>query len=152
MEHWPDSPPGSEPRAAAARAAPSGLKATWLTDIRSPSSAASARPVLGTVFDLATTGAPASSVLGLGILALTDITPAFDLTSIGMPGCELHQTLDLVTQFAITAGTGTTPISLPATPALIGTVLHSQSATFSPGINAFGFTTSNGLLLTTNIH
>lgn len=114
--------------------------------------AASARPVLGTVFDLATTGAPASSVLGLGILALTDITPAFDLTSIGMPGCELHQTLDLVTQFAITAGTGTTPISLPATPALIGTVLHSQSATFSPGINAFGFTTSNGLLLTTNIH
>lgn len=114
--------------------------------------AASARPVLGTTFDLATTGAPTNSVLGLRILSLTAITPALDLTFLGMPTCELYQNLDLLTQFAMVSGTGTSPLALPASTNLIGTVLHAQSATFSPGVNPFGFATSNGLTLTTDIH
>jgi len=114
--------------------------------------AASARPVLGTTFDLTTTGAPTNSVLGLSILSLTELTPALDLTFLGMPTCELYQNLDLLTQFAMVSGSGTSPLSLPASTTLIGTVLHTQSATFSPGINPFGFATSNGLVLTTDIH
>ena len=63
-----------------------------------------------------------------------------------------YQSLDLLTQLALTAGTGTTAVTLPGSSSLIGTVIYAQSAPFSPGINAFGFVSSNGLALTTDNH
>ena len=107
--------------------------------------AASARPVLGTTFTFDTTNIPAGSLLGLQILSQTQYTPGLDLASIGMPGCTLYVGLDVTTQFATPTASASVPYSLPASPSLSGVLLLSQSATLSPGLNAFGFVTSNAL-------
>ena len=107
--------------------------------------AASARPVLGTTFNFNTSNIPAGSLLGLNILSLTEYPAGVDLTSLGMPGCRLYAALDSVTTFAVAGSSNSLPYSLPATPALSGLQLAAQSASLTPGINAFGFATSNGL-------
>ncbi|MCU0865184.1 MAG: hypothetical protein MUC36_15465 [Planctomycetes bacterium] len=106
--------------------------------------AASGRPVLGTSIQLVTSNIPAGSLLGLSILSLNPL-PGIDLTSIGMNGCFLYAGLDAVTNFATPGTSASVPWSLPNTPSLSGTVIASQSATLTVGLNPFGFITSNGV-------
>jgi len=113
---------------------------------------AAPRPLLGTTISLATTGAPAGTLLGLSILSLHALNPALALASLGMPGCELHQPLDLLVAFATSAGSGSLPLLVPNDPSLAGTVIYNQAATLTPGLNAFGFATSNGLALTIGVY
>jgi len=108
----------------------------------------SARPVIGTTVTLDTDHAPAGTWFGLRILSLSGLPAPADLTSLGMPGCVLTQPLDVVEQFPITGASGQTTFTFPNNPVLSGTTLRTQSATLSPGVNAFGFATSNGLALT----
>ena len=107
--------------------------------------AASARPILGTTFQFNTTNIPAGSLLGLQILSQTQYTPGLDLTFLGMPGCTLYVGLDVLTQFATPGASASVPYTLPSTSSLSGVLLLSQSATLSPGLNPFGFVTSNAL-------
>ena len=106
---------------------------------------ASARPVLGTTFNFVTSNMPASTMIGLQILSQTQYTPGLDLASLGMPGCTLYVGLDVLTQFATPSSTASVPYSLPSTAALNGVLQLSQTATISPGLNSFGFITSNAL-------
>jgi hypothetical protein len=106
--------------------------------------AASGRPVLGTSISLVTSNIPAGSLLGLSILSLNPL-PGIDLTSIGMNGCFLYAGLDAVTNFPTPGTSASVPWSLPNTPSLSGTVIASQSATLTVGLNPFGFITSNGV-------
>ena len=113
---------------------------------------ASDRPILGSTFDLQTDHAPTNTAFGLSILATSTLPQPINLGSIGMPGCTLYQPLDLLTPFAIVSGSGSTPLQLPSNPVFIGTVLRSQSATLTPGINPFGFAISNALVMTADVH
>ena len=106
---------------------------------------ASARPIVGTTVDMVTSNVPLTSVGGLSILSLTAIPGGFDLGSLGMPGCTLYQSLDLVDLFAVAGGTGQRSFAFPNTPSLAGTILLNQSAVMVLGINAFNMVTSNGL-------
>jgi hypothetical protein len=106
---------------------------------------ASARPVIGSSFTFDTTRMPAGTLLGLNILSQTQYAPGLDLASLGMPTCTLYVGLDVITTFATPGASASVPYSLPAVPALSGVVLLAQTATISPGLNSFGFITSNAL-------
>jgi hypothetical protein len=109
--------------------------------------AANARPVLGTTIGLVTSNIPGSALLGLSILSLTQHNPGIDLGFLGMSGCTLYAGLDVVNSFLITGSTATVPWSIPNLPSASGLVVVNQSALWSPPSNAFGFLTSNGVLL-----
>ncbi|MFT4841197.1 MAG: serine protease AprX [Planctomycetota bacterium] len=106
----------------------------------------SGRPVLGTTFDLVTTEIPAGTYFGLAILSTTQL-PAVSLTFLGLPGCQLYQTIDVSVLWAQVGNSGIVQWPLPNNPALAGFEAFCQSATLTPGINAFGMAVSNGLKL-----
>ncbi len=110
----------------------------------------SARPVLGTTFDLVTSNIPPSALFGTMIFSLTPLSPPANLTAIGMPGCELYQTTDVAVLWG-GAGVATIPWPLPASPVLTGFEAWCQSAALAPGINAFGLAISNGLKITAGL-
>ena len=83
---------------------------------------------------------PEGAALNETLVRVRDIA-----ASLGMPGCTLYVGLDVLTQFATPSSTASVPYSLPSTPALNGVLLLSQTATISPGLNSFGFITSNAL-------
>jgi len=112
----------------------------------------SAPPVLGTTFDLVTSELPLMTVFGLAILSTTPIAPAVSLTPLGMPGCELYQTIDVSVLWGPTGNTAVVTWPLPSTPSLAGFTVHCQSAALVPGINPFGMAISNGLKLTVGIN
>ena len=104
-----------------------------------------ARPVIGTQFDLVTDDIPVNTLFGMMVLSLNTYPAPISLTPLGMPGCELYQPLD-VSLFWTVAGTSSSlPWALPNNTALAGVTAYAQSASLTPGINAFGFAVSNGL-------
>ena len=109
--------------------------------------ASSARPVIGTTIDLNTTNIPVGTLLGLSILSTTQHIPGIDLGFLGMPGCTLYLNLDVINTFPTPSSSASVPFIVPNIPSLSGAVVISQSATLTPGINAFGFATSNALVL-----
>jgi hypothetical protein len=106
----------------------------------------SARPLLGANITLTTSNIPPGTSLGLSILS-TNQLPGLDLTGLGMPGCRLFAGLDSIETFAVSGASASVPFAVPNTPSLSGVEVMSQSATLTPGINPFGFATSNGMLL-----
>lgn len=103
-------------------------------------------PWLGTTVTLTTTGIPATALLSVNFLSLTKYAPPLDLSLQGMPGCYLHSGLD-VGEVILGFPTATTTFAIPASPIWQGFEVHSQSASFVPGVNAFGAITSNGVTL-----
>jgi hypothetical protein len=108
--------------------------------------AASARPILGTTFQLVTTNALLAPV-GASIVSLARLDPALELGAQGMPGCWQYIAPDSVRFFFPAAGTANVPITLPGSPVFAGLDLFSQSAVFVAGFNNLGVLTSNGLRL-----
>jgi hypothetical protein len=74
------------------------------------------------------------------------------LTFLGLPGCELYQTIDVSILWGQVGNSGTVPWPLPNNSVLAGFEVYCQSATLTPGINAFGMAISNGLNLTVGIN
>ena len=105
------------------------------------------RPVLGTSWDLQVTDIPATTVFGLTLWGLSD-PGIVDLAFLGLPGCQLRSSAELI--LGPWTPTGTTygySFAVPATPAtLSGFELYTQAATFgAPPVNSFGAITSNGI-------
>ena len=120
---------------------------TATTDIIPLSLAGITRPILGTNWDLDVIDIPASTVFGVTLFGLAD-PMLLDLGFLGMPGCQLRSSLDLVDgPWLPTGSTHAYSLALPATPlSLIGFELFTQAATFgTPAVNAFGAITSNGI-------
>ena len=113
---------------------------------------ASARPVIGTSIDLASSSIPPAGLLGLTIFGFTEYGNGIDLAFLGMPTCSLYSSLDVLASFLPAIGSGSTPLSIPNVPGLAGTIVSSQSAVMVPGINPFGFVSSNGVRLTLNVN
>ncbi len=96
---------------------------------------ATTRPVTGTSWNMQVGN---SALLDLIVLGVVDPNIP-DLFFLGMPGCGLRATLDV-----INVGS-TLSIAIPANPALVGQTFYANGASLAPGVNAFGAITSNGI-------
>jgi hypothetical protein len=84
----------------------------------------------------------AAFVIGLQLLPMP-----VDLTGIGLPGCVLHSSLDLLVASPALAGQSNFALAIPWQPALLGANLYSFGLSFDP-VNAFGAVLSNTLRVT----
>lgn len=108
---------------------------------------ASARPVLGTTFQLVTSEIPGNVVLGTVLLGFQQFQPGIDLGALGAAGCRQYASIDASALFVGSGPTNALSMSFPANPAYAGLRILAQSAVLSPGINALGLATSNGVAL-----
>jgi hypothetical protein len=117
------------------------------TDIVPLALAPASRPILGTNWNLTTSQIPATGVIGVDLFGIAD--PAvLDLAFLGMPGCQLRSSLDVIAgPWPVAGTTHNYNLAVPATPtSLIGFQLFTQSAVFQvPTVNPFGAITSNGV-------
>jgi len=128
---------------------------TYQTDAAPLSLAALGRPIQGPAavnYDVTTGNIPASALLHVGIVGLTQ--PGVPLAIIGMPGCFLNSSLDIITGTVVAppASVTWTAINLPALPpAFVGFEINAQGIIFGTPMNpAFGMgaLTSNGMKMT----
>ncbi|MEO6597312.1 MAG: hypothetical protein ABIP94_21420 [Planctomycetota bacterium] len=103
------------------------------------------RPVTGSNWTMQTGNIPATGVIGVEILGLSN--PGIpDLTIIGMPACGLYTSLDLLNGFPVAGSTHNWGPAIPANPSLINQHVFASSAVFQvPPVNAFGAISSNGI-------
>lgn len=103
------------------------------------------RPITGATWGLQVNNIPVTGVLGVDIFGVTD--PGLnDLTFLGLPGCGLRSSLDLLNAYLPSGSTHAYSVALPADPALVGLSLYTTSAMFTqPPANAFGAITANGV-------
>ena len=106
--------------------------------------AASTRPVTGTNWNLNTTNVPATGVVGIDVFGLSD--PGInDLAFIGLPGCGLRASLDVLSAWPVAGSSHAFGLAVPNNPALVNFHVFVTSAVLQPGVNAFGAITSNGI-------
>jgi hypothetical protein len=106
---------------------------------------ANTRPVIGTTFTMDVDQIATNSTFGIFIIGRG--SPGIDLTGIGMPACTLHAALDIVETFGLTQPVSIYTLQVPVAPGLVGRVLYTQAATWTPGGNSRSLFTSNGLEL-----
>jgi hypothetical protein len=117
------------------------------TDIVPLGLAPTSRPILGTNWNLTTNQIPATGVIGVDLFGIAD-PGVLDLSFLGMPGCQLRTTLDVVAgPWLVVGPSHNYSFAVPALPtSLIGFQLFTQSAVFQvPPLNPFGAITSNGV-------
>jgi hypothetical protein len=112
----------------------------------------SARPIIGTSINLDSSNIPANSPLGAQIFGLAEITNGIDLGTLGMGGCRQYLSLDSSVIFLPAGGAASVPFTIPNSTSLSGVIMLTQSAAFSPGANALGIVTSNGVRLTIDLN
>jgi hypothetical protein len=115
--------------------------------VPSLSNVGGALPWLGETFtlqvgNLSTTGL-AAGILGASDTTFGSLPLPLDLAFLGMPGCRLYVSLDVVVPLTNNGGLATWSLPLPSIPHLTGARFHQQVANASPGSNALGLTTSN---------
>lgn len=104
---------------------------------------ASTRPVLGTGWNLSVTNLPPGQVLGVDVFGFAD-PGLLDLSAIGMPGCGLRASLDVLLGW-VGSTTHGYALTIPQLPSLVGLHLFTTSAVLQPGVNGFGAITANGI-------
>ncbi|HEU4418946.1 MAG TPA: hypothetical protein VFT55_08405 [Planctomycetota bacterium] len=114
------------------------------TDVLPLGLSATSRPVTGTNWDLTVNNIPATQLIGVDIFGTSD--PGVpDLFFIGMPGCGLRASLDVLNAY-VGAGPHSYSLAIPGNPSLVGVHLYTTAASFQiPPVNAFGAITSNGI-------
>ena len=107
--------------------------------------AASTRPVINTSWNLTTSNVPATGLLGVDVFGLGD--PGInDLFFLGMPGCGLRASLDILFAWPVAGATHAYSLGLPNNPSLVNVHVFTTSAVFQvPPVNTFGAITSNGI-------
>ncbi len=108
-------------------------------------------PVVGTNWQLQTNGLPAATAFGLTVIGLSD-PGVNDLASIGMPGCGLRASLDILAAFTVPEGTPSCSwsIAIPANAPFGVQVYATTVVAPNPATNALGLVTSNGIRGTVN--
>ncbi len=117
---------------------------TQAADVSPLTVTATTRPITGATWSIDVTGVPAGTTLGVDILGFSD--PGFgDLTFLGLPGCGLRASLDLLSAWPPVGSAHAYALGIPPNPALVNFHLYTTAAVFVPGVNAFGALTANGL-------
>jgi len=112
--------------------------------------AMSARPQLGTTPQFQTSGIPAATTIVGLLFSFVQVNPGQDLGFLGAGGCSAYLQLGTLVNGPLAIGpfpSGTTsaPLNIPVLPALNGTLVFAQSASFTPGFNSLGVLTTNGV-------
>jgi hypothetical protein len=102
------------------------------------------RPRLNTTWFLTTSEIPPTGALGVDVLGLAD-PGVLDLGFLGMPGCQLRSSLDVLNAWVVAGSNHYHSFFVPNNPAIVGVHVFTAGAVFMPGINPFGAITSNGL-------
>lgn len=110
-----------------------------------PSLTLDARPILGTVSQLVTSGVSSTTQFTLVVLGFAPVTPAFDLGNFAMPGCFQYVQPAVTNGGFFAGGVARTPLGIPNQPSLMGLNLRAQSAPFQPGENPAGILTTNAV-------
>lgn len=104
------------------------------------------RPVFGQILTVNVNNLPFGiALMGIGFsnTASGPLPLPFDLTVIGMTGCNLLAD-PLITDVVAGGATASWPLAVPANPGLLGTVLYNQAFPLDFAANPFGFTATNG--------
>lgn len=105
-------------------------------------------PIYGTNFVLETTSFPTNSVFGVMAFGFQQFLPGTDLGAFGMPDCEQNVSVDAARFFVVTNNPAPFTFPIPNNTAFGGVTINAQSVTLSPGANAAGAITSNGVQFT----
>ena len=109
------------------------------------------RPVLGTTFNIVTENISAGTFIVMTALSFVNPPPPpfNDLAGFGMPGCVLNVGLPVTSFFSFSGGAPTSSLAIaaPNLPSFINVNVRAQSAPLTPGLNAAGIVTSNGLCI-----
>jgi len=108
---------------------------------------AGSRPVLGTNFVMEVGSFPAGSAFGIMVMGLNRMLPPVGLASFGMPGCDQNVSIDATRFFTLAGNPAPFVFGVPNNPGFTGVLLQAQALVVSPGVNALGALTSNGLEL-----
>lgn len=100
-------------------------------------------PSLGSNFDLNATNIATSTNIAVFSQSLSTIAP-IPLDAVGMPGCTAYVAPTVLTSITGAGGSATLTMAIPATAALVGTVVNTQALSLDPGINPLWLTASNG--------
>lgn len=112
--------------------------------------AATNRPVLGTTLQMNVTSVPAGTSFGVVFLGFAQYAAGQSLASIGMPGCLRYCSQDSQYGTFVSGTSYTYSLALPNQAAFRGLHIYAQAATLTPGVNALGALSSNGLDLLLN--
>lgn len=107
-----------------------------------------ALPIGGGMLDLRWSDAPASQP----VAAFADpfcLTPPFDLSAIGAPGCAIAIGTSVSFAVGTTSGTGTANLQLaiPMNPTFAGQAVHFQSVVVAPGANLASIVLTNAVTM-----
>ncbi len=102
-------------------------------------------PQLGATLNITIDDIPAGSLGGAVMMGFTQFNPGIDLTVIDMPGCFLYSPGDLTLNFATGGSSASVNFQVANDAGIIGLHLYATGATISPGQNALGVVTSNGM-------
>jgi PKD repeat protein len=103
------------------------------------------QPVLGGAANIVIDNLPFN--LAALVLGVNRLNPPVPLVVIGMPGCSLHTSLDFIATLIGAGNTATFPFAIPNTATLVGAQIYTQAGSFDPGLNGFGFSTSDAAVL-----
>lgn len=105
------------------------------------------RPQLNTAFTVALSTLPAnanvSGVLGFSDAAWNGLPLPFDLSVIGMVGCQLLVGMDLIVPLSNQAGIARWTLSIPGDASFVGVQFFQQGLVLEPGANPLGVLSSN---------
>ncbi|HXI29026.1 MAG TPA: hypothetical protein VNG89_11395, partial [Vicinamibacterales bacterium] len=107
----------------------------------------SARPVLGTSTNLVTTNITAGTLFVFQVTGFGTIPAGVNLAPIGMPGCFQYVVPVSSLLLPVIGGQSSTSIFIPNVPSFAGTVVSSQAAPLTAGLNAAGILASNGVCM-----
>src|SRR5262249_55523447 len=98
----------------------------------------SVRPVLGTTTNIVTTNITPGTLFVFLVTGFTTIPSGVNLAPIGMPGCFQYVQPISSLVLPVIGGQASNSLFIPNVPAFTGTVVASQSAPLTPGLNAAG--------------
>ena len=84
------------------------------------------------------------TAFAVGIASLSQFDPGIDLTGVGMPGCNLHVSLDVTTFSPVVGGAAQWVLPIPADdPSWYGLQIYWQWAVGDAGLNGLSLSLSN---------
>ena len=110
-----------------------------------PGNVATSQPVLGGTATIEVDNLP----LDIAVMALGAgrVTPPLDLTFVGINGCLLHHTGDVMATIVGASNKATFSAQVPNNLALVGMQIYTQAASLDIGLNPLGFAMSDAAVL-----
>jgi hypothetical protein len=110
-----------------------------------PTNVSTTQPVLGGQATITIDNLPTN--IGVMLLGIARSTPPLDLGFLGMPGCPLHHSGDVLQTIVGAANTAVFPFPVPNNVVFIGSQFYTQAASLDPGVNQLGLALSDAAVM-----